>query len=149
MCTKSKTLFVVMFDSNHQVYMHSLVVPLLASPRTTPPPSPPLHKPLARHAVCCSGRYQPMLCMQFYARGMFASPAIGWCSARRDAGLLRQLQKGAWALSAVLHSSLDWPIRRLSQGKTSCSKLSHCKHVALKKMWLTLSPNQCSTIDSA
>ena len=34
-------LFVVMFDSNHQVYMHSLVVPLLASSHTTPPPIPP------------------------------------------------------------------------------------------------------------
>lgn len=56
--------------------------------------------------------------VQFYARGMFASPAIGWCSSRKDAGLLSQLQKGACALSAVLHSSLDWPIRRLSQGNS-------------------------------
>ena len=60
-----------------------------------------------------------MLGVQFYARGMFASPAIGWCSSRKDAGLLGQIQKGAWALSAVLHSSLDWPIRRISQGDSS------------------------------
>lgn len=67
-----------------------------------------------------SNQYEFIHDMQFYARGMFASPAIGWCSSRKDAGLLGQLQKGAWALSAVLHSSLDWPIRRLSQGSSSC-----------------------------
>lgn len=53
--------------------------------------------------------------VQFYARGAFASPAIGWCSSG-DKSLLGHLQRGAWAVSAVLHSSLDWPVRRLSGG---------------------------------
>lgn len=54
--------------------------------------------------------------LRFYARGAFASPAIGWCSSEAT-GLLGQLQKAAWAVSAVVHSSLDWPVRRLSGGR--------------------------------
>ncbi|DBB18666.1 hypothetical protein WJX82_009325 [Trebouxia sp. C0006] len=53
--------------------------------------------------------------LRFYARGAFASPAIGWCSSE-DKSLLGRAQRGLWAVSAVLHSSVDWPIRRLSQG---------------------------------
>ena len=56
--------------------------------------------------------------LQFYARGAFASPAIGWCNSEAN-GLLGHLQKAAWAVSAVVHSSLDWPVRRLSRGDPS------------------------------
>ncbi|DBA73310.1 TPA: Retinol dehydrogenase 13, variant 2 [Trebouxia sp. C0004] len=57
--------------------------------------------------------YKPL---RFYARGAFASPAIGWCSSD-NTSLLGHVQRGLWAVSAVLHSSVDWPIRRLSQGR--------------------------------
>ena len=56
-----------------------------------------------------------MCALQFYARGAFASPAIGWCCSKRT-GLVGQFQRGLWAVSALVHSSVDWPVRRLSQG---------------------------------
>ncbi|DBA88373.1 TPA: hypothetical protein ACH3X2_004873 [Trebouxia sp. C0005] len=54
--------------------------------------------------------------LRFYARGAFASPAIGWCSSE-DKSLLGHVQRGLWAVSALLHSSVDWPVRCLSQGR--------------------------------
>ena len=67
------------------------------------------------------------LAVQFYARGAFASPAIGWCSSGNE-NLLGNLQRGVWAISAVLHSTLDWPVRRLSGGKlTMLSRPRACK----------------------
>lgn len=67
-----------------------------------------------------------MWVVQFYARGAFASPAIGWCSSE-DKSLLGRVQRGLWAVSAVLHSSVDWPIRCLSQGICcSCCRCGCC-----------------------
>ena len=66
-----------------------------------------------------------MWVVQFYARGAFASPAIGWCSSA-DKSLLGHVQRGLWEVSAVLHSSVDWPIRCLSQGICCSSSCCRC-----------------------
>jgi len=104
-----------------------------------PPPGPSLIPPLHvnsmnQHHLPTHAAITPktgitkyiMWVVQFYARGAFASAAIGWCSSE-DKSLLGRVQRGLWAVSAVLHSSVDWPIRCLSRGICcSCCRCGCC-----------------------
>ena len=58
-------------------------------------------------------------CLQFYARGLFASPLVTSWRGTPQPGLADQLWGGLWGAVTVVHSLLDWPLRNLS-GEWCC-----------------------------
>jgi WW domain-containing oxidoreductase len=52
--------------------------------------------------------------LRFFARGLFASPAVTSTRGAPTSGLLDGLRNAAWGLSCLLHSTADWPARRIS-----------------------------------
>lgn len=68
--------------------------------------------------------------LQYYARGLFASPLVtSWRGTPRR-GAADRLREGAWGLVTLVHSLLDWPLRNLS---SECPLPSH--------RWLCASPH--------
>ncbi len=59
--------------------------------------------------------------VRFYARGMFAWPTItslrGVVNAKKERSIFEKFRQGVYGLTALVHSSADWPIRRLSGGR--------------------------------
>ncbi|KAK9820704.1 hypothetical protein WJX74_009939 [Apatococcus lobatus] len=53
--------------------------------------------------------------LKYWARGLFASPLLAWYTP--TGGLPGIAADGVFSATALLHSFLDWPIRRLSGGK--------------------------------
>lgn len=56
--------------------------------------------------------------MQFFARGVFAWPAITRFKGQRE-GIIGNLRMQGWAIRALSLSALDWPLRRITQGSTN------------------------------
>ena len=57
---------------------------------------------------------------QFYARGLFAAPAVtSWRGTVEPSTLADQLRSYLWGAITVVHSLLDWPVRNLS-GEAGC-----------------------------
>lgn len=55
--------------------------------------------------------------LRFYARGLFASPAVtSWRGTVEPSTLADQLRSYLWGGVTVVHSLLDWPLRNLSGG---------------------------------
>lgn len=67
-----------------------------------------------------------MWCCRYYARGVFAWPAIcsEWALGGRD--FLGKLKGNLYGASTVVLSMLDWPIRNLSRGAL-LSKTKMCR----------------------
>lgn len=57
-------------------------------------------------------------CMQFFARGVFAWPAITGLTGQRE-GVTGNLRTLGWSVRALILSGLDWPLRKVTQGDTS------------------------------
>lgn len=53
--------------------------------------------------------------MQFFARGVFAWPAITGFRGQQG-GFIGNLRMQGWAVRALTLSALDWPLRRLTHG---------------------------------
>jgi hypothetical protein len=54
--------------------------------------------------------------LRFYAKGLFAWPTItSWRGTPRP-GFADSVRGAAWGLAALLHSALDWPMRKFSGG---------------------------------
>ena len=53
--------------------------------------------------------------MQFFARGLFATPSITHFKGPGE-GVVSQLRMYGWAIRALTLSALDWPLRRVSKG---------------------------------
>jgi len=72
--------------------------------------------------------------LQFYARGLFASPAItSWRGQVEPGSMADQLRSYLWGGVAVLHSLLDWPLRNLS-GEEGCCGMP-CAMCMLWSCW--------------
>ncbi|EIE19074.1 NAD(P)-binding protein [Coccomyxa subellipsoidea C-169] len=73
------------------------------------------------HAASAPWQRQPkkpenLACLQFFARGVFAWPAITAFKGQQQ-GVIGNLRMQGWALRALSLSALDWPLRRLTQGR--------------------------------
>lgn len=55
--------------------------------------------------------------VQFYARGLFATWPVTRYQGASPVGFVGCMRAYAWATRTALFSVLDWPIRKLSQGR--------------------------------
>ncbi|PSC74044.1 short-chain dehydrogenase [Micractinium conductrix] len=69
-------------------------------------------------AATPSARAQALPDLRFYARGLFASPAVtSWRGVPRRRDTLDKIRSRLWGLTALAASLLDWPLRNLSGGR--------------------------------
>ena len=79
-----------------------------------------MHRSLCIHVTCDVRHTQSILdALQFFARGLFASPIITHFRGPGK-GLMDQLRMCGWAARALTLSALDWPLRRVTTGSSTC-----------------------------
>jgi len=83
--------------------------------------------------------------LRFYARGMFSWPIItslrGKVTEKKERSIFEKILDGAYQLSALVHSGVDWPLRKVSGGKIAsetrpvpAASLCYDKELA-SKLW--------------